>query len=103
MEHGKQSKLGIASFVISFSSGLFIFFLLFVIRLSYGGEVEGIDDSKDDFVILGIILLFFLAATLVALGLGLAGIIQKERKKTFAILGSVFSVIILTSYLVYIL
>ena len=35
----------------------------------------------------------FLGASLVALGLGIGGLIQKDRKKIFAILGTVFAAI----------
>ncbi|MGU5664466.1 hypothetical protein, partial [Aeromonas sanarellii] len=44
-------------------------------------------------VIVGLFLFAFLGAALVALGLGIAGLLQKERKKLFAILGTVFSAV----------
>ena len=37
----------------------------------------------------------FLFAALVSLGLGIGGLLQKERKKVFAILGTVFSAAII--------
>ena len=40
---------------------------------------------------LGLFIIAFLLLALIALGLGIGGLVQKERKKVFAILGIVFS------------
>jgi hypothetical protein len=51
----------------------------------------GMDEDSAGAVMVGLILFAFLGAALVALGLGIGGLLQKERKKIFAILGAVFS------------
>ena len=87
----KISRIGIASFVISIPAGV-LTLVLFVIS-----GVMSVDN-----VMLGFGLIGLSIANLVALGLGIAGLFQKERKRIFAILGTVFSsaVIVVTVALV---
>ena len=91
MEEKKHSGLGIASFITSIVSGLLIFLLLVVAGVMEASTPGGIDEESAGAVMVGLFLFAFLGATLVALGLGIAGLLQKERKKIFAILGTVFS------------
>ncbi|MFN5869170.1 MAG: hypothetical protein ACK46A_07565 [Akkermansiaceae bacterium] len=53
----------------------------------------GMDEESTSAVMVGLFLFAFLGAALIALGLGIAGLLQKERKKIFAILGIVFSAV----------
>jgi hypothetical protein len=91
MKHQKHSGLGIASFITSTASGI-ILILLFVIA----GAIEsstpgGVDEESAE--ILGFSLFALLGASLASLGLGIGGLVQKERKNIFAILGTVFAAI----------
>lgn len=92
MEEKKHSGLGIASFITSIVSGLLIF-LLIVVAGVMEATPGGIDEESAGAVMVGLFLFASLGATLVALGLGIAGLLQKERKKLFAILGTVFSAV----------
>ena len=95
MEELKHSGLGIASYFSSTSAGVFLF-LTSVIP----GPIEpttpgGMNEESATAVVIGLLLVIFLFAALVSLGLGIGGLLQKERKKVFAILGTVFSAAII--------
>ena len=93
MEVQKHSGLGIASFVTSIVSGLFIFLLIVVAGVMEVSTPGGIDEESATAVIVGLFIFAFLGSSLVALGLGIAGLLQKDRKKIFAILGTIFSAV----------
>jgi len=93
MEEKKHSGFGIASFITSIVSGLLIFLLIVVAGVMETSTPGGIDEESAGAVMVGLFLFAFLGAALVALGLGIAGLLQKERKKIFAILGTVFSAV----------
>lgn len=91
MEKQKHSGLGIASFITSIVSGLFIFLLLVTAGVIETSTPGGMDEESISAIMIGLSLFVLLGAALAALGLGIGGILQKERKKIFAILGTVFS------------
>ena len=91
MERQGQSKLGIASLLISILTviGLFIIFLIAGVMESntYGG----IDEDSAGAIILGLFLFGFIFLDLLAIGLGLVGIFQKTRERITAIIGTIIS------------
>lgn len=87
----KHSGVGIASFVTSIVAGALIFLLVIIAGVLEVSTPGGMDEESIGAVLIGLFLFAFLGAELVALGLGIGGLIQKDRKKTFAILGVVFS------------
>lgn len=95
MEERKHSGLGIASFVTSIASGILIFLLIVIAGVMETSTPGGMDEESVGAVMVGLFLLAFLAASCVALGLGIGGLIKKDRKKIFAILGTIFSSVIL--------
>ncbi len=78
MTSQRHSEMGIASFVISIASVILTSLAIVFIKSSSM-------DISDNFVevILGIFFLFIV----ISLGLGIAGLFQKERRKVFAVLG----------------
>lgn len=94
MEKQKHSGLGIASFIVSIVSGILTFLLVVVAGVIEASTPGGIDEESAGAIVLGLLLFAFLGMLLVGLGLGIAGLFQKERKKIFAILGTVFSSVI---------
>ena len=95
MEPQKHSGLGIASFVTSVVSCVLIFILIMIagaIELSTPG---GMDEESAAAIIVGLCLFLFLGFAVLALGLGIGGLIQKDRKKIFAILGTVLATFVL--------
>lgn len=93
MEEQKHSGLGIASFITSIVSGLILFLLIVIAGVMEASTPGGIDENSAGAVIVGFCLFAFMGAALLALGLGIGGLFQKERKKIFAILGTVFSAV----------
>ena len=93
MEEQKHSGLGIASFITSIISGILTLVLIGVAGVMQASTPGGMDEKSAGAVVVGLFMIFFLGASLVALGLGIGGLIQKDRKKIFAILGTVFAAI----------
>jgi hypothetical protein len=89
----KHSGLGIASFIMSILVGLLLFVMFAIAGIMEASRPEGIDETSASAVVLGLFILGFLALAVVAFGLGIAGLCQKERKKVFAILGTIFSAV----------
>lgn len=87
----KHSGVGIASFVTSIVAGVLIFLLVIIAGVLEVSTPGGMDEESIAAVLIGLFLFAFLGAELVALGLGIGGLLQKDRKKIFAILGVVFS------------
>jgi hypothetical protein len=93
MEEQKHSGLGIASFITSIIAGILIFLLLLIAGVMETSTPGGIDEDSASAVIIGLFLLALLGAAFVALCLGIGGLIQKERKKIFAILGTAIAAV----------
>jgi hypothetical protein len=95
LEQSKQelinSGMGIASFIISITAGVLIFIMLIVAGAMEASAPGGIDEESALAIILGLFIIALILADLVALGLGIAGLIQKNTKKIFATLGTIFS------------
>ena len=87
----KHSGLGVASFIISIVAGGLQFLLLVVAGVMQVSTPGGMDKNSVAAVLVGLFIFAFLFVSLVALALGIGGLVQKDRKKVFAILGTVFS------------
>ena len=86
MEGLKHSGLGIASFISTIVSGSLLF-LVIMMSISASDRTDPVEDSG-----IGLVMVAFCLVLLLALGLGIGGLLQKQRKKIFAILGTLFSV-----------
>ena len=93
MEEQKHSRLGIASFITSIVSGILIYLLMVIAASMAASTPAGMYEPSAGTLIAGLSVFAFLGVTLVALCLGIVGLLQKERKKIFAILGTVFSAV----------
>ena len=91
MEEQKYSRIGIASFITSIVSGILMFLLIVIAGVVEVSTPGGIDEESVAAIMIGLCFFAFLFTSFVALGCGIAGVLQKERKKVFAILGTVFS------------
>lgn len=87
----KHSPLGIASFISSIAGGFLIFILLVVAGVLEASTPSSADGNSTSDTVVGAFLVLFMFVSLGALGLGIAGLLQKDRKNLFAILGTVFS------------
>ena len=88
----KHSGIGIASFIISVLTGISMLVLFVIAGVMENSTPGGINEESTEAMVFGVFIFAALFACLLALGLGAAGLFQKDRKKTFAILGTVFSI-----------
>ena len=96
METGRSrhSYLGIASFVLSFSPGLLLVGVYWLVLFLVSLQPAGADTVAYGF---GMAVLAVLTALseLAALGLGIAGALQRQRNRMFAFLGVACGVLVL--------
>ena len=104
VEGQKQSKIGIASFVVSLIA-LLIFCAGFIVSFGYGFSVAmknplnpQVDQSSSIVLITGAVLCLSLVAAVAGLILGIVSVVQKTEKKTFGIIGLVIGALITTVY-----
>ncbi len=81
----KHSRFGIASFIISIICGVLVYVPLFTVAFT---QIE--TGSNESYGYLAIVF-GSLCINFIGIGLGIAGLFEKNRKKIFAILGLVFS------------
>jgi hypothetical protein len=99
----KQSKIGIASFVIGIVAML-IFCVALLLAFGYGfmgaAQTPGftIDSSSPIILGLGLVMCISPLLSLVGLGLGIAALVQKNDKKLFAGLGLALNLLIVLIY-----
>jgi hypothetical protein len=97
---GKHSRLGVASFVISLVVGG-LDLLLLVLAFVLGAIAPELMEMGS--VIMHIIIsaaLLGLVANVAGLGLGIAGLLARNRKKTFSVLGLILNAVILIVFIV---
>lgn len=90
----KHSGLGIASFILSVAVGIFDFVLVAFAGLVEASTPGGMDEESVIAILIGIFILGGLAANLAGTGLGVAGLVQRDRRKVFSVLGLAFNVAI---------
>jgi ABC-type transport system involved in multi-copper enzyme maturation permease subunit len=95
-ERTEHSRMGIASFVLSFVPALLLVVLVALILLLSGMAPPGADETGFGFGIIMLVLMTLLSE-IVALGLGIAGALQRRRKRLFALFGIVCSVLVLVA------
>ena len=90
----KHSGFGISSFISSIIIGSGMFLLIIFATIMESSSQEEMSDDSPIAIILGLMLIGSLMLNFVSLGLAIAGLCQKNRKKVFSILGLVFSLLI---------
>lgn len=98
----KHSGMGIASFVISIAVGCAEFILVAVAGFMEASTPGGMDEESPQAIMLGLGIIGGLVLCVPGVGLGIAGVVAKDRNKLFAILGLVFncSIMLLVASLV---
>ena len=91
MNGQKHSGLGIASFAGSIIAGLALLVLVVMAGIMEASSPGGMDEESPGSILLGMFLFGFMFLSLVAFCLGVAGLLQSNRMKLFAVLGVVFS------------
>jgi len=90
-----QSGLGIASLILSIVSALAIFMLVVLAGIVESTTPGGMDENSTEAMLIGLLLFAFIGAALLGLGLGIGGLVQQNRAKTLAIIGTVISALTL--------
>lgn len=87
----KHSKLGIASFVTSVVMAIVVFILIVLAGIMEASTPGGVDEESVQAIVLGLFIIASIFIAFIAFILGIAGLMQKDCKKTFAVLGMIFS------------
>lgn len=85
-----HSGLGIASFVVSLAASALLLMLIGIAG-ALDSQPGGMDGDSAAAILLGLVMAFSGFAQLLALGLGIAAIVQVGRNKLYGVLGAVFS------------
>ena len=93
-QNHKHSEYGVTSFFVS------IFWFLFVALYTFFRVLIPVTIQQ---VLMSFICFATFLIPLITFILGIIGIFQKNRKKLFAILGTIFSAVFLTSYIAFII
>ncbi len=91
MERQGQSKLGIASLLISILTAIGFLIVIAIAGAMEANTYGGIDEDSAGAIILGLFIFVFGGLDLLAIGLGIAGIFQKTRARVTAIIGTIIS------------
>jgi len=92
MERQGQSKLGIASLLISIFNAIALFIVFIIAGVMESNTYGGIDEESAAAIILGLFMFGFWFLDLLAIGLGIAGIFQNIRSRITAIIGTIIAV-----------
>lgn len=90
----KHSGVGFASYVTSIvaSAGILFFYAVSAyMHVAAGGKV---DEGASGEMIVGLCMTLFFVMLLISYILGIAGLFQKNKKKKFALLGTIFSSVV---------
>lgn len=85
-----NSGLGIASFIISLVAGVGLLIVFGVAGVAEA-QPSGLDEESLMAGVLGLLMLLAALSQVVALGLGIAGLVHAGRSKLFGVLGTVFA------------
>ena len=83
-----HSGLGISAFVISLLAGS-LMVIAFVMAAALDAQTGGLDEDSPGAIVLGLFLVLSGLGQMLALGLGIAGMLQAHRNKLFGVLGTV--------------
>lgn len=87
----RHSGLGIASFIVSLVAGALMLLLIGIAAMMEVSQPGGLDENSPAAIMLGLLLIVIFMTQLVALGLGIGGLVQTGSKKVFAALGTIFA------------
>lgn len=92
LARSRHSGLGIAALVLSLGGGGALFLLIVIAGYAEMTTPGGIDQTAPATLLIGLGLLAALALEVLALALGIAGALQRDRRRLFPILGLVCAV-----------
>ena len=89
----KHSGFGVASFSISIAVGLLILVVFVIAGILQVSTPGGMDQHSIKNMVIGLSIIGLLLFDIIAAVFGIIGLFQRERKKLFAILGTIFSLL----------
>ena len=89
----KHSGLGVASFSVALVVLILTFIIVVIAGVMEASTPGGMDENSAAVMMVGFGVIGMLLANVVAFGLGIGGIFQRDRKKLYAILGMTFSML----------
>jgi len=87
----RHSGLGIASFILSLMVGAVEFLVIMAAGIVEATTPGGMDEQSMAAILIGLFILGGLMANMAGVGLGIAGLVQRDRKRVFSTLGLVFN------------
>ena len=87
----RHSGLGIASFIMSLVIALTVFILIVVAGILETTTPGGMDEDSPAAMIVGLFVIGGLIGNLAGMALGITGMVQKNRKRIFSILGLILN------------
>ena len=87
----KHSGMGIASFIISLVIGVGVFLAIVIAGVIKVANPESLHNESIGTALLGLFIIGCLFINLIGIGLGIAGLVQKNRKRIFSILGTIIN------------
>jgi len=94
-----HSGLGIASLILSILVGVTEFVMVVAATIMDSASDGGMDEESIGAILVGLMILGGCFMALVGLALGIAGLVQKDRKKIFPALGTAFNAVVLLGVL----
>lgn len=91
MERVGQSKLGLASLLISIFAAVGLFLAIIIAGFVEANTIGGMDEESAEAIILGLFIFGLGFLDILAIGLGIAGLFQSMRSRITAIIGTVIS------------
>ena len=86
-----HSGMGIASFVIGIAIGIYEFVLVVILGTLEASTPGGLSEEAPVTIFLGLLVVGGVMVALVGMGLGIAGVLQRDHKRLFSVLGLVFN------------
>jgi hypothetical protein len=96
---GRHSGLGIVSFLIALAIVVIEFVLVVICGVVEVSTPGGMDENSPVAILLGLGIVGGLFAALISIGLGIAGLFQRDRSKLFAVLGMALSSLVVLGVL----
>jgi len=87
----KHSRFGIASFITSISAAISIALVYAIAVIMQSSGPEDGDSASTVIIIMTLLFYFLIFVDFIALVLGIVGLCSKDKKKIFALLGTIFS------------
>jgi len=90
--HTPHSGMGIAAFITAVCGAVLMLGLVVIAGIIETTTPGGMEETSMSAILVGLGLMLTALMQLVAFGLGVAGALQADRRRVFAVLGLVFSI-----------